>query len=288
MGSFASINGEIVPLEEARIPVLDNGFLFGDSVYEVLRTYGGRPFESGRHLRRLRASADRLGIAIPVSDDALLSRVRALLARAGDVESYIRIVVTRGVGDASYDSRAVTGPTVVMLQKELPLHPERHYAEGVRVSAVDTRRNHPQSLDPAIKSSNLLNNILAVREARARGAEEPVLSNLEGFIAEGASTNVFVVKNATLLTPPLSTGILGGITREVLLELAATLEIPLRETALELGDLLGADEAFLSSTTREVMPIRQVDETVIGDGRPGPLTRRMMEAFRTWAPAHCD
>ncbi|MCG6925590.1 MAG: D-amino acid aminotransferase [Acidobacteria bacterium] len=288
MGFFASINGEIVPLEEARVPVLDNGFLFGDSVYEVLRTYGGRPFESGRHFRRMRASADRLGIAIPVSDTEMLDRIRALLTRAGDVESYVRIVVTRGVGDSSYDSREIVGPTVVMIQKQLTVPPERHYSEGVRVCVVDTRRNHPQSLDPAIKSSNLLNNILALREARARGAEEPVLSNLEGFIAEGASTNVFVVKDGALLTPPLSTGILGGITREVLLELAESLGIPRRETALERGDLLAADEAFLSSTTREVMPIRQVDDTPVGDGHPGPVTRRILEAFRAYAPAHCD
>jgi len=288
MGFFASINGEIVPLEEARVPVLDNGFLFGDSVYEVLRTYGGRPFESGRHFRRMRASADRLGIAIPVSDTEMLDRIRALLTRAGDVESYVRIVVTRGVGDSSYDSREIAGPTVVMIQKQLTVPPERHYSEGVRVCVVDTRRNHPQSLDPAIKSSNLLNNILALREARARGAEEPVLSNLEGFIAEGASTNVFVVKDGALLTPPLSAGILAGITREVLLELAGSLGIPRRETALERGDLLGADEAFLSSTTREVMPIRQVDEAPVGDGRPGPVTRRLLEAFRAYAPAHCD
>ncbi len=288
MRFFASINGEIVPLEQARIPVLDNGFLFGDSVYEVLRTYGGRPFESARHFRRLRASAARLGIAVSLSDAALRGRVRALLARAGDVESYVRIVVTRGVGDSSYDPGAVTGPTVVMIQKELPRPPARLYAEGIRVSLVDTRRNHPRSLDPAIKSSNLLNNILAVREARDRGAEEPVLLNLEGFLAEGASTNVFVARGGALLTPPLSAGILGGITREVLLELAASLEIPCRETALEPRELVGADEAFLSSTTREVMPVRQVDETVIADGRPGPLTRRLMEAFRTYAPAHCD
>ena len=287
MGFFASINGEIVPLEEARIPVLDNGFLFGDSVYEVLRTYGGHPFETGRHFRRMRASADRLGIAIPVSDEDMLARVRALLARAGDVESYIRIVVTRGVGDSSYDPGGVVGPTVVMIQKELPRPPESHYSGGVRVSAVDVRRNHPRSLDPAIKSSNLLNNILAVREARTRGAEEAVLLNLEGLVAEGASTNLFVVKDATLRTPPLGVGILGGITREVVLEIAGSLDIPRDETALRLDDLLGADEAFLSSTTREVMPVRQVDEKVIGDGRPGPITRRLMEAFRAYAPAHC-
>jgi branched-chain amino acid aminotransferase len=282
MGFFASVNGEIVPLEEARVPVLDNGFLFGDSVYEVLRTYGGHPFESGRHFRRMRGSADRLGIRVPLSDEALLQQVTALLERAGDVESYIRIVVTRGVGNSSYDFDAVKGPTVVMIQREMKPPSERHYTQGIRLSAVDVRRNHALSLDPAIKSSNLLNNILALREARDRGGEEPVLLNHAGQIAEGASTNVFVVQDGSLATPPLSSGILAGITREVVLELAGAEGIPVREESLGLEDLLGADEAFLSSTTREVMPIHQVDEHVIGDGHPGPITRRLLKVFREY------
>jgi branched-chain amino acid aminotransferase len=288
MGSFASVNGHITPLEDARVPVLDHGFVFGDSVYEVVRTYGGRPFETGRHLRRLRASADRLGIAIALSDAEILARVRALLDRAGAAESYVRIVVTRGVGDSSYDFDAVVGPTVVMIQKELAPVSEESYSHGVRVSAVDVRRNHPKSLDPAMKSSNLLNNIMALRQAQERGAEEAVLLNLDGFVAEGSSTNVFAVKSGTLGTPPLSAGILGGITRAVVIELAAAQGIPVAEADLKLDDLLGADEAFLSSTTREVMPIRQVDEALISDGRPGPISVRLLEAFRKYAPAHCD
>ena len=288
MGSFASVNGHITPLEDARVPVLDHGFVFGDSVYEVVRTYGGRPFETGRHFRRLRASADRLGIAIVLSDAEILARVRALLDRAGDVESYVRIVVTRGVGDSSYDFGGVVGPTVVMIQKELAPVSEESYSHGVRVSAVDVRRNHPKSLDPAMKSSNLLNNIMALRQAQERGAEEAVLLNLDGFVAEGSSTNVFAVKSGTLGTPPLSAGILGGITRAVVIELAAAQGIPFTEADLKLDNLLGADEAFLSSTTREVMPIRQVDEALISDGRPGPISVRLLEAFRKYAPAHCD
>jgi branched-chain amino acid aminotransferase len=288
MDSFASVNGHITPLDEARVPVLDNGFVFGYSVYEVLRTYGGRPFESSRHFRRMRASADRLGISIPATDGELLAQVRALLARAGDVESYVRIVVTCGVGDSSYDFDDVVGPTVVMMQKPLRPVPERKYAEGIRVSAVDIRRNSRQSLDPAIKSSNLLNNILALRQARARGAEEPVLLNLDGFVAEGASTNVFTVKDGTLCTPPLSAGILAGITRQIVLELAASLDVPSREETLELAELLGADEAFLSSTTKEVLPIRQVDESLIADGRPGKITRKLLEAFRAYAHSFRD
>ncbi len=284
---FASINGTVLPVEEARVSVLDNGFAFGDSVYEVLRTYGGRAFEPGRHFRRLRASAARLGIPVPDPDASLLAQVDALLARTTDPESYIRIVVSRGLGDCSYNFDRVQGPTVVMIQKPLPRPPAWHYESGIKVAAVDVRRNHPRALDPAIKSSNLLNNILAVREAQSRGAEEPLLLNQEGFLAEGASTNVFLVRGGTVATPPLSAGILAGITREVLLELLPTLGIPSREEPLRLADLLGADEAFITSTTREVVPVASVDDTTIGEGRPGPLTRRVMEAFRAYAPRHC-
>ncbi|OFV86367.1 MAG: hypothetical protein A2V74_12620 [Acidobacteria bacterium RBG_16_70_10] len=287
MGFFASVNGIIVPAEQAQVSVLDNGFAFGDSVYEVLRTYEGRPFEPGRHFRRLRASAARLGFDIPGADPELLDGVEALLQCAANAESYIRIIVSRGVGDCSYNFDTVEGPTVVMIVKPLPAYPERHYAEGIRVAAVSIRRNHPRALDPAIKSSNLLNNILAVREARARGAEEPVLLSHEGFLAEGASTNVFLARGGELRTPPLAAGILPGITREVVLELAAGLGVPVDQAPLHLEDLLSADEAFMTSTTREVVPVRQVDDTVIGAGRPGPVTRRLMDAFRTYAPAHC-
>jgi branched-chain amino acid aminotransferase len=284
---FASVNGIVVPAEEARVSVLDNGFAFGDSVYEVLRTYGGLAFEPGRHFRRLRASAARLGFSVPASDADLLAQVDALLARGRNGESYIRIIVSRGLGDCSYNFERLEGPTVVMIQKALPPYPPWHYEDGVKVAAVGVRRNHPRALDPAIKSSNLLNNILAVREAQARGAEEPVLLNQEGFLAEGASTNVFLARGGTLGTPPLSAGILAGITREVVLELLPGLGIPFREEPLHLDELLAADEAFMTSTTREVVPVRQVDDTPIGSGRPGPLTRRVMEAFRAYAPSHC-
>ena len=285
--SFASVNGTIVPAQEARVSVLDNGFAFGDSVYEVLRTYGGLVFEPGRHFRRLRASAGRLGIEVAASDAELLQQVEALLARAGAGESYLRIIVTRGVGDCSYDFTRLTGPTVVMIQKPLAPPPQRHYHEGIRVAAVGVRRNHPKALDPAIKSSNLLNNILAVREAQARGCDEPLLLNHEGYLAEGASTNLFIVVEGTFLTPPLSAGILPGITRAVVLELLDGLGLPSHERPLQLDTLLGADEAFMTSTTREVVPVRQVDDSPIGDGRPGPYTCRLMDAFRAYAPAHC-
>src|SRR5262245_13046246 len=236
MGLFASVNGQVVPADEARVSVLDNGFTFGDSAYETIRTYGGRPFEWDRHLRRLRASTGRLGFEIPQTNAELLERLDAVLARAANPESYIRLIVSRGVGDISYHFERVEGPTVVMVVKPHHSYPESHYAEGVDVALVDIRRNHPRALDPAIKSSNLLNNVLAIRQAQSRGAEEALLLNQEGRLAEGASTNVFVVRQGALLTPPLTAGILAGITREVVLELAASLGLPVREEAL------GADE----------------------------------------------
>jgi branched-chain amino acid aminotransferase len=285
--NFASVNGNVVPAAEARVSVLDNGFAFGDSVYEVMRTYSGQAFEPGRHFRRLRASAARLGFEIPGTDAELLGQVDALVSRAGAGEHYVRIVVTRGVGDCSYDFSRLGAPTVVMIQKPLPAPPARHYDEGIRIAAVGVRRNHPRALDPAIKSSNLLNNILAVREAQARGCDEPLLLNQEGYLAEGASTNVFVVIEGALLTPPLSAGILAGITREVVLELASGLGMPCHQKPLHLDTLLGADEAFMTSTTREIVPVRQVDDALVGDGRPGPYTTRLMDAFHAYAPSRC-
>lgn len=288
MGSFASVNGQVVPAEEARVSIFDNGFTFGDAVYETLRTYGGRPFELGRHLARLRASAGRLGFEIPLANEHLASQLDALLRRAGNPESYIRVIVSRGVGDISYHFERVEGPTVVMAVKPHQPYPEPDYTDGIPVVISSIRRNHPRALDPAIKSCNLLNNILAVREAQARGAHEPLLLNDREELAEGASTNVFLVKTGAVFTPPLDAGILAGVTRAVILDLGRGLGLSMREEAVRVPDLLGADEAFLTSSTREAVPVRTVDGRPIGAGRPGPITRRLLEAFRAYAPLHCS
>ena len=287
MGFFASVNGEIAPADQARVSVLDNGFLFGDAVYETLRTYGGRPFHFDRHLARLRRSARRLAIALPDDDGGLTQDADALLRRAANPESYLRIIVSRGAGDVSYRFDRVKGPTVVMIAKPYEPFPDRYYTEGVAIILSSIRRNSPRALDPAIKSCNLLNNILAVREAQARNAEEALLLNHRDEIAEGASTNLFIVKGGAVLTPPLAAGILAGVTRAIFFELLPGLELSLREATLRVPDLLAADEAFLTSTTREAVPIRSVDGRPIGGGRPGPTTRRILEAFRAWAPSHC-
>jgi branched-chain amino acid aminotransferase len=282
MGFFASVDGVISEATEARVPVLDNGFTFGDAVYETLRTYAGRPFELGRHLRRLRASAARIGVAIPQPDAELGARLDALLLRAGNHEGYIRMIVSRGVGDISYRFERVKGPTVVMVTKPYEPLPESAYREGVVVSLVSVRRNHPDALDPAIKSCNLLNNVLATREAQAKGALEAVLLNQAGELAEGAGSNVFVVRGGEALTPPLSAGILAGITREILFEIAPRAGVMLREQTLRASDLLDADEAFLTSTLKELAPIRRVDGHAIRTC-PGEVTLKLLAAFRAFA-----
>jgi branched-chain amino acid aminotransferase len=286
MGFYAAVNGEITPADQARVSVLDNGFTFGDAVYETLRTYGGRPFHLERHLERLRRSARRLAIALPATDEALTADLDALLRQAANPESYIRIIVTRGVGDISYHFDRVHGPTVVMAVKPLPPVPEACFTDGVAVILSSVRRNPPSALDPSIKSCNLINNILAVQEAQARGAFEPILLNEIGEVAETASANVFLVKDGVLITPPLEAGILNGVTRQVVLELAAPAGIAVREEPVAVQDLLAADEAFITSTLKEVMPIATVDGARIGAGRPGPVTLRLLRALREYAPLH--
>ncbi len=287
MGFLASINGRVVPAEEARVSVLDTGFTFGDGVYETLRTYAGRPLAYDRHLRRLRASAERLGIALDVSDDEMRRRLGELLARAGNPESFVRLIVTRGVGDCSYRFERVQGPTVVIFVRAHEPAAESTYTEGLDVALASVRRNHPQALDPAIKAINLLNNVLAVREAQARGAAEALLLNQQGELAEGASSNVFVVRGGRVSTPPLSAGILAGITRELVMEVAPGAGVAIHEETLTLSDLRAADEAFITSSLKEVAPIRRLDGQAIGAGRPGPVTLALLHAYRACLPAQC-
>lgn len=288
MGIFASVNGRVGPASEARLDVLDNGFVFGDGVYETLRTYAGRPFHLDRHLARLRRSANGLGFEVAESDAALSQTLDRVLDAAGNAESFIRIIATRGVGDISYNFDRVVGPTRVIVAKPFEPLPDRYYTEGLVVSITSVQRNARQALDPAIKSCNLLNNILAVREAQSKGAIEGLLLNAAGHITEGSSSNVFVVNKARLLTPPLSAGILRGITRDVVLERAAGLGYDAAEVPLTPDDLLSAEEAFLTSTLKEVAPIRAVDGSPIGTGSPGPVTLRVLEDFRAYARAHSD
>jgi branched-chain amino acid aminotransferase len=221
-------------------------------------------------------------MALP-GDGDLARDVEAILARAGNAESYIRIMVSRGVGDVSYHFDRVSGPTRVVIVKLYEALAERFYTEGAAVIVSSVRRNSPRALDPAIKSGNLINNILAVREAQAAGALEPILLNEDGEVAEGASANVFIVKGGAVLTPPLRAGILPGVTRELVLEIGRGLGIPAREETLRVADLLAADEAFITSTLKEAVPVRTIDGKTVGQGRPGPVTLRLLAAYREYA-----
>lgn len=284
MSAMVNVNGRLFDREHAVISVFDHGFLYGEGVYETLRTYTGEPFLFDRHMRRLRASASMLSLEVPPPDQEIDHRVRATMRAAGlgadGREAYLRILVTRGVGELTYDPSACGTPTVVIIAKEQVDPPRDAYERGVKVALVGIVRNHPGSVNPMIKSNNLLNNALAMQEAFRRGAFEGVMRNYRGELAECTTANVFVVRDGAALTPPLDAGLLAGITREFLFEVGAERGIPVREQVLRDEDLFGADEAFLTSTTRELVPITQVDERPIGAGRPGPITKALLDGFR--------
>jgi branched-chain amino acid aminotransferase len=290
MAATVNVNGQLFDQDRAVISVFDHGFLYGEGVYETLRTYNGRPFLLDRHLRRLRKSAAMIVLPIPLSDDQIAARFAETVRAAGlggsrEREAYIRLLVTRGIGELTYDPAATPVSSVVVIVKPHVQLPEAVYEAGVPVALVSILRNHPGSVSPLIKSNNLLNNALAAQEAVRRGAFEGVMRNYRGELAECTTSNLFVVRHGEALTPPLDAGLLAGITREFVFEVAQQLGIPVRETVLKDADLLGADEAFLTSTTRELLPIVRVDDRPIGAGVPGPLTRRLLEAYRTAADA---
>jgi branched-chain amino acid aminotransferase len=288
MAATVNVNGRITDQEHAVISVFDHGFLYGEGVYETLRTYNGQPFLFERHMRRLRRSAGMLALSVPLTDAQIDARFRETM-RAGGLgggvdaagrEAYVRILVTRGIGELSYDPAACPDPSIVVIAKP-HVEPSREvFAKGVKVAVVPIVRNHPGSVNPLIKSNNLLNNALAMQEAFRRGGFEGVMRNYRGELAECTQSNLFVVRNGAALTPNLDSGLLPGITREFLFEVGAALGIPVREAVLRDDDLFGADEAFLTSTTREVVPIVLVDDRQIGPGVPGPVTKALLDGYR--------
>jgi branched-chain amino acid aminotransferase len=214
----------------------------------------------------------------------MLARVRETMAAHPQLdEAYIRILLTRGVGELTYNPAATPTPTLVIIVKPFPAPPARTFTEGIKVSLVSVRRNHPQALNPMIKSNNLLNNALAMQQALRRGADEALMQNQAGEIVECSQSNFFVVRDGAVLTPSLSAGLLPGITRAFVLELADELGLPARETTLRPADLPSIDEAFITGTTREVTPVVAIDEAAVGRGRPGAITMRLLDAFRARA-----
>jgi len=281
-----NVNGRISDREHAVVSVFDHGFLYGEGVYETLRTYNGRPFLFERHMRRLRNSAGMIALPVPLADAEIGARFDETLQAAGLTggpgrEGYIRLMLTRGVGELSYDPAVCPATSIVVIVKPQVDPPPEAFERGVSVALVSIVRNHPASVNPLIKSNNLLNNAMGMQEAFRGGHYEGVMRNYRGELAECTTANLFVVTRGAALTPPLDAGLLPGITREFLFEIGAERGIPVRESVLRDDDLLGADEAFLTSTTREIVPITRVGVRQIGSGLPGPLTRALLDAYRS-------
>jgi len=274
------LNDKFVPQEEAVVSVFDHGFLYGDGVYETLRAYHGQVFKLAEHLARLERSASRIQLHLPAGPERLTDLVRETLSRNLLQEAYLRITVSRGTGEVGLDPALCKTPTLVIIAKPFQPYPESIYAEGVSVIVARTRRNLPEALPPQVKSLNFLNNILAKMEAKAAGAHEALMLNHRGDITEGTTSNVFVVQEGRLRTPSVECGILDGITRELVLQLASELGVPSEETRLTVEDLMRAEECFLTNTTQEVLPVTRVDGRLIGDGRPGRITHRLHASFR--------
>ncbi len=274
------VNGHFVPKEKASVSVFDHGFLYGDGIYETLRAYHGKLFLLSKHLSRLKHSADAISLKLPLPLDKIGEALCETLNVNKLTEAYVRIHLSRGPGEIGLDPALCHAPTMIIVTRPFKDYPAEFYENGVAVAVVTTRRNHPLAISPVIKSTNFLNNILAKIESLKSGAYEGIMLNWEGYVAEGTISNIFTVKHGVLYTPDLGTGILEGVTRDLVLHLARKDRIPAKETRLKPHDLTSADECFLTNTTVEVLPVTRVDGTVIGNGKPGPVTTALREAYQ--------
>lgn len=280
------IDGQFYPKEEAKVSVFDHGLLYGDGIFEGTRAYNGRIFEFDAHIDRLYASAKAIALEIPMSKEEMKRAHIETLRKNQLSDAYIRTIVTRGVGDLGLDPRKCSRPTVIIIADRISLYPEEFYEKGLKIITVPTRRNLPESVNPMIKSLNYLNNILAKIEANLSGAAEAIMLNQEGYVAECTGDNIFIIKGQTLATPLVTFGALKGITRGRVMKLAAELGLEVVETALTRYDIYVADECFLTGTAAEVIPVVEVDGRQIGDGKPGPYSRQLKEAYHRYAMAN--
>jgi branched-chain amino acid aminotransferase len=274
------VNGKYRDEADAVISVFDHGLLYGDGIFEGIRAYNGRVFKLKEHIDRLFYSAKAILLEIPLSHSEVMAAV-AETCRVNDIrDGYVRLVVTRGIGTLGLNPNRCKDPSVIIIAGKIQLYPPELYQKGLEIITVPTVRNLHSALNPAIKSLNYLNNILAKIEANNAGCEEAIMLNAEGFVAECTGDNVFVVKENQVLTPPLTAGALYGITRKVVLELAVELGYKTAETNLTRYDLFNADECFLTGTGAELVPVVRIDGRAIGEGKPGRVTERLVEEYR--------
>jgi branched-chain amino acid aminotransferase len=277
------MNGRLVPARDARISVFDHGLLYGDGVFEGIRTYRGRVFMLEQHLDRLYRSAKAIDLAIPLGREAMARAVVRTCRANRTMNGYVRLVVTRGVGTLGLNPYVCRRPQVIIIAATIQLYPRTLYEEGLSIITVGTIRNHTESVSPQIKSLNYLNNVLAKIEAINAGCMEAILLNPQGFVAEATGDNLFVVRGETVITPPTWCGTLEGITRDVVIKLAGEAGRTVREDVLTRYDLYTADEVFLTGTAAEVIPVVRIDRRRIGTGRPGPVTRDLERRFHQYA-----
>lgn len=274
------LNGEFVKKEDAKISVYDHGFLYGDGVFEGIRVYGGNVFRLREHLERLYHSAKSIMLEIPYSFEELQDIVVQSVRKNGYSDAYIRLVVSRGVGDLGLDPYNCSHPQLIVIVEQLAIYPKELYESGLEIASAGTRRNAPDVLSPKLKSLNYLNNILVKIEAHLSGASEAMMMNNEGYVAECTADNIFIVKGDQVITPPGYIGALEGITRGAIIEIADQLGYDMREEPFTRHDVYVADEVFLTGTAAEVIAVVKVDGRQIGNGRPGKTTKTLLEAFR--------
>ncbi len=276
------LDGKYVDSAEAKVSVFDHGLLYGDGIFEGIRLYGGNVYRLDEHLERLEYSAKALMLAMPWSRAELAGAVCETCRRNKLTDGYIRLVITRGPGDLGLAPWLCEKPTLFIIASKISLYPQEHYDNGLSIVTVPTRRISPDMLPPTVKSLNYLNNILAKIEAKQAGALEAIMLNAQGYVAECTADNIFAIHKGEILTPAASAGALKGITRATVFDIARQLAIPMRETDLTRYDIWCADECFLTGTGAEVIPVVKLDGRVIGTGKPGPITGRVLMSFRQW------
>lgn len=279
MALKVSIAGKLYDKEDAKISVYDHGLLYGDGVFEGMRSYGGRVFRLAEHLERLWDSAKAIWLEIPISREELGKQIHDLLKTNGISDGYVRLVVTRGAGTLGLDPNRTSHPQIIIIADHIALYPKEFYEKGLEIVTASTIRNHSAALSPRIKSLNYLNNILAKIEGLRAGCIEALMLNHKGEVAECTGDNIFIVRHGDVITPPLDAGILDGITRQTVIMLAREEGLNVYERAMTRHDVFTANECFLTGSAAEIIPVVKVDDRVIGAGKPGPVTKDLTRLF---------